>query len=239
MKMKIVVNSILAAAFLLAGPATQAKDKPVQERGWMGGAYDCARSTRSRSEWWFGADHTLYTFPPALAKTQGAGIFTASLATNTPAYLAGLREGDLILALGGRPVTGLPEFWQAVTGRHPGSLLLVKAYRAGQMVECRVTVGREKYKPLGYFTICLPGFWGPLHPVPTPEAPRFSLMALGYEWPDNQPVEFASVKEQYEHNCHPKDKQTGYDTDWRFWLAIFEVKKGKQIVAQEIVPAAE
>jgi hypothetical protein len=115
----------------------------------------------------------------------------------------------------------------------------VKAYRAGQTVECRITVGREKFKALGYFTIGLPGYWEPFHPVPTGESPHFSLMALGYEHPNNRPVDFTSTSEQYRQACHPKNHQTGYDADRRFWLAFFEVKTGKQILAQEVVPPAK
>ena len=239
MKSPTFVHCLLGAVLVLAGPVTQAKERPVQQRGWIGGGYECAKSCRSTAEYLFGADHTLFTFAPALVKTQSAGILVTSLATNTPAWLAGLRAGDLVLELGQQPVTNLEAFWRTITGSQPGETLLVQAYRDGHTVECPVTVGREKYKKLGYFTVGLPGFWGALHPVPTREAPCFSLMALGYERKDDPPVEFASIKEQYQHACHPKEKQTGYDTDWRLWLAIFEVKSGKQILAQELVPAEE
>lgn len=239
MRIQTLFHSALAAVLVLAGEVAHAKDKPVMERGWIGGGYECAKSGRTTAEYLFGADHTLFTFPPALAKRQGAGILVTSLATNTPAWLAGLRAGDLILELGHQPVTNLAGFWRTIAARHPGETLLVHAYRDGQTVECPVAVGREKFKKLGYFTVGLPGFWGALHPVPTREAPCFSLMALGYERKNDPPVEFASVKEQYQHACHPQEKQTGYDTDWRLWLAIFEVKNGKQILAQELVPAGE
>jgi hypothetical protein len=141
----------------------------------------------------------------------------------------------LILELGHQPVTDLPGFWRIVTGSQPGASLPVQAFRDGQTMECNVTVGREKYQDEGNVIIMLPGYLEPPHLVPTREAPWFSLGPLGYEKNDDPPAEFASVKERYKQSCRPKAKQEGHDEDWRLWLAIMEVKKGKKILAQELV----
>jgi hypothetical protein len=236
MKNKCVVHHALAAALLLAGCASRPKEKPVHQRGWIGGRYERATTRRSLSDKLFGADHTIYSFPPALTNARDTGILTVSLGTNTPAYLAGLREGDLILELGHQPAADLPGFSRIITASQPGASLPVKAFRDGQMMECNVTVGREKFREQGTLAVGLPGFLEPLHLVPSRAAPWFSLGPLGYEKNDDAPVEFASVKERYKQSCHPKGQQTGYDEDWRFWLAIMELKKGKTILAQE--PAA-
>src|SRR5208282_3591488 len=113
MKHQCVIHHALAAVLLLAGCATHPKEKPVHQRGWIGGRYERAKSGRTLSEMLFGAGHTIYSFPSALSNSQNAAILTTSLGTNTPAYLAGLREGDLILELGHQPVTDLPGFWRA------------------------------------------------------------------------------------------------------------------------------
>jgi hypothetical protein len=234
MKNQSVLYFALAAIFL-AGCGTPVEKKPVYQRGWIGGRYERAKKCRTLSEMAFGVDHTIFCFPPELAKSRDSGILAVSLATNTPAYLAGLREGDLILELGHQPVTDLPGFWRIVTASQPGAGLPVKAFRDGQTKEYNVTVGREKYRKEGNFLVMLPGFLEPFHPVPTRDAPCFSLGPLGYEKNDDPPVEFASVKERFKQSCRPKHNQTGYDEDSRWWLAIMQVKYGKRILAQELV----
>src|SRR5665213_213548 len=232
---------IMACALLFSGCASApkekpvAKEKPVLQRGWMGGRYQHAKAAHSWSDFLFGDDDTIYCFPTALAPAQKSGVLTTALATNTPAYRAGLRPGDLILELGHQPVTDLPGFWRIVMETGPGAALPVKAYRAGETIDLTVTVGREKYQEEGNLTIGLPGFMEPLHPIPTRNAPSFSLMALGYEKNDDSPFEFDSVKQQYRRACHPKEKQEGHDEDWSCWLAIFRASKGKKILAQEPV----
>ena len=239
MKTTSLIQYLLTASLMLGGTLTHAKEKPEQQRGWIGGNYERTKYSRSTSEYFFGAAHTHFTFPLALTNSQTAGFLLTSLATNTPAWLAGLREGDLILGLGDQPMTDWPAFSQTITRTPPGEPLRVKAWRAGKIVECQVTVGREKYRPLGYFSIGLPGYYSRLHPVPTSEAPSCSLIALGYEQLPGPQVELGSVEKQFEQACHPKGKATGFNPDWRCWLVIFEVKKGKEVLAQEVVPALE
>jgi PDZ domain-containing protein len=236
---------ILACALLISGCASAskgsapkevpvAKEKPVRQRGWIGGSYKRAKASYSLSDIFFGGDYTIYCFPSALANVQKAAILTTALDTNTPAYQAGLREGDLILELGHHPVTDLLGFWRIVTQTRPGAALPVKAYRAGETLEFTVRAGREKYEETGVLSIGTP-ILEALHPIPTRNAPTFSLVALGYEKNDDPPVEFGSVEQRYRHACHPKDKQQGDDENWSCWLAIVRVSKGKKILAQEAV----
>jgi membrane-associated protease RseP (regulator of RpoE activity) len=230
---------IAACAVLISGCASAPKDKtvaqekPVHQRGWIGGSYKRAKAAHTVSDMLFGDGGAIYAFPPALTPTQKAGVLITALATNTPAYQAGLRAGDLILELDHQQVLDLPGFWQVVTETRPGATLPVKAYRDGQTMDYTVTAGREKFQEVGTFAVGLPGFIESFHPIPTREAPYVSLVALGYEKEEDRRVEFGSVREQYRHACNPKEKQEGQDGDWAFWLAIFRVSQGKKIVAQE------
>jgi hypothetical protein len=240
MKQKwLVCMEMAACAVLISGCAsapkgkTVAQEKPVHQRGWIGGSYERAKAGRSASDVLFGDDDTIYSFPSALTNTQKAGILITALATNTPAYQAGLRAGDLILELRHEQVLDLPVFWQVVTETRPGAALPVKAYRDGQTLDYTVTAGREKFRYVGTFGITFPGYIESFHPVPTREAPYVSLVALGYKRNDDPRVEFGSVREQYQHACNPKAKQEGQDRDWWCWLAIFWVSEEKKIVAQE------
>ena len=234
--------SSVVAAVLLAGCASHpAKEEPVHEQGWIGGRYKCAKPRATVANWLFGGDHIIYCFPPELERAQKSGIFTAELGTNTPAYRAGLRAGDLILELDHQPATGLMAFRAAICAARPGSSLPVKAWRDGQTKEYNITVGRVTFRHRGTFAMGLglpePGFWDPPHLVPTREAPEFSLVALGWERNDHAQVDFNSVEQRYRQSCHPKDKPKGDDEEWRCWLAVFQVSKGKIILGQESAAA--
>jgi membrane-associated protease RseP (regulator of RpoE activity) len=236
MKIKsLVLFEILALIFTGCASAPKpTPPKPEHQQGWMGGSYQRAKA---RYEWFYGDDDTVYCFPTNVAPAQKAGILITALDTNAPAARAGLREGDLILELGHQPVTDLPAFRRIVTETQPGAALPVKAWRAGNTLECTVTAGREKYTHEGSLVVGLPGFWESLRLIPTRNSPGLSLGPLGYHQSDNDPVEFTSAEERFRSACHPKRKQEGYEEDWRFWLAIFKVNKGKKITAQEPVAA--
>jgi hypothetical protein len=232
--MEIAACSVLISACASAPKdKTVAKEKPFHQRGWIGGSYERAKAERTVPDLFFGDGGAIYAFPSALTNTQKAGVLITALATNTPAYQAGLRAGDLILELRHQQVLDLPGFWQVLTEARPGVALPVKAYRIGQTSDYTVTVGREEFQYIGTFGIGLPGYIESFHPIPTREAPYVSLMALGYKKNDEPRVEFGSVRKQYEHACNPKAKQEGQDRDWWCWLAIFWVSEGKKIVAQE------
>ena len=231
--------STLVATVLLVGCATtHPKEEPVHEQGWIGGRYQLAKSHFTASDWVFGVE-AINCFPPTLEHNWKAGILTDALGTNTPAFRAGLREGDLILEIARQPVTRLHDFWGVIRATPPGATLPVKSYREGKILDFDVTVGREKFRHQGTFMVGLPGYWPPPHPIPTRDAPNFSLVALGWQRDETPPVEFDSVGQRYRASCHPKDKQEGDDDDWRCWLAIFQVVRSKKILAQEPVATTQ
>ena len=95
-----------AAVLLSAGCATSnPAEKPVHQRGWIGGQYKLARQPR-----WMGNSDAIDAFPGQLKKTQTTGILVTALSSNTPAHLAGVKEGALILEINHQPVTCLADF---------------------------------------------------------------------------------------------------------------------------------
>jgi hypothetical protein len=112
--------TLLMAAFFLA-PAAKAGEKPLRQRGWVGGEYKVAHQWSARVHF-FPPPEILYdrSFPESVQRSQRAAIKITALGTNTPAARAGLRRGDLILQVNHRPVKRLGSFWlgfgEAVSG---------------------------------------------------------------------------------------------------------------------------
>jgi len=226
MKIKImpllrsVANLCLVSALCLAAGCGTPKEKPLQSRGWVGGQVTVVRD-----------------YPKSMIPRPKAAILLTALATNTPAAVAGLREGDLILALDQRPVEKLRDFRRKIDSLVPGTSLPVTAWRDGKIVDCTVVVGRETYREGGNFTIFFPGIVGQWNLWPHGDYPGLSLVALGYQRNDTHRLELGSVERQYHLKCNPKD--TPYTEDYRIWLAFMELSKGKRIAAQQLVDAAK
>jgi len=208
---------ILVGALLLlpAGCATDSKhEKPVRQRGWVGGEYRLARAL------------------PREPKNKKTALLVTALTSNTPAHLAGCREGDLILEIKGKPVTDLKSFRQIIDSAERGTTLPLKIWREGEVIEPRVTVGRETFRRQSHFAILLIPIIRGIHLWPDPD---FSLIALGYE-KERARKELRSAEETYERNCSPKNYETEY-RDWLAWLAILELSRGTIIVSQDnVVP---
>ncbi|MBW8863612.1 MAG: PDZ domain-containing protein, partial [Verrucomicrobia bacterium] len=104
---------------LLAGCASK---KTVSQRGWIGGSYVLSRHN---SGWvrLCSSPGISGTLPKSVQATQNAAVEITTLATNTPARLAGLHEGDFILELNHQPVTSLQTFRRTIDRSAPGTLL--------------------------------------------------------------------------------------------------------------------
>ncbi|HEX4645366.1 MAG TPA: PDZ domain-containing protein, partial [Verrucomicrobiae bacterium] len=164
------------AAVLLAGcastkPKTEAEK--VHQRGWIGGEFKLARKISAWTVIFGSREEFIATFPHGLESSNRAGILITAASSNAPVRQAGLRKGDLILALNRQPMTTLKAFRRMVDRSEPGTSLPINAWRDGKTFECNVTVGRETFKNWG--TIAL-GFGfpnlsnlGPLDLLPDPE----------------------------------------------------------------------
>ena len=180
--------------------STKSKEAASHHRGWIGGEYKAVSM-----------------FPAGLQHTQKSALLVTALNTNTPAALAGLNEGDLILELDHQPAVGLRKFHQTIDRAEPGTLLPVKAWRGGEMVERNVRVGRETFTDSGTFAIGFPGFF---YGVKLWSNAGFSLGVLGYEpEPVSDRKNLSSAEARYFMNCDPK-KYHPSDEGWKAWLVI-------------------
>jgi len=206
-------------AVLAAGCAShKEQEKPLRERGWIGGEY-----------------HLVRTFPTNLTQKPKAALLAVGVATNSPAYAAGLREGDLILALDHQAIKSRRDLYRTVGACKPGSAIPVSAWRDGQSLEWSVPIGREKYRPGGTVAVGLPCFAEGWQFWPGCEEPGFSLLVVGGRWGRSDRTELGSPENAYSRRCDPHWE--GNQETWSAWLAILRVAKWEHVIAQESVPA--
>ena len=192
------------------------KEKPVSQRGWIGGEYKQARqqgvvTAMSASPAVAGC------LPKELAAKRAGAILITALSSNTPVATAGLRANDLVLEINNQPVTQLKTFRSVIDGCEPGSTLAVKAYRDGQTQDFRVTVGKETFRRGGVFKIALPCV---VHDWDLWPNPGFSLVIVGYEPnPGLRP------------QCN--NSSDVFDEDWKAFVGVFELTGGKRILDQK------
>lgn len=81
--------------------------------------------------------------PPALARAAGVsqpfGVYVAGVETGTPASKAGMLEGDLIVAAGGKPMTGLDDFLRALDHHSIDKPIAFELIRSGRKLTITVT----------------------------------------------------------------------------------------------------
>jgi len=80
----------------------------------------------------------------AEASAAGLGERTAVLVTRVGsggvAAAAGLRSGDIVLAVGGRPINDASDLEQVVLALTPGSALALQVWREGRAVELNLSL---------------------------------------------------------------------------------------------------
>ena len=95
---------------------------------------------------WFGVEVANIT--PELAESLGfagtRGAIVGGIERGSPADRAGIRLGDVIVAVGERTVTDLTGTLNAIADIPPGKTVQVKVLRKNQEVTVAVTVGRRK-----------------------------------------------------------------------------------------------
>jgi len=87
---------------------------------------------------------TTQTVTPAVARERGLGVtegaYVASVTPGSPAADAGLRDGDVILEIGGDPITESADVQTAVRSQRPGDVVTVVVHRDGERITLDATL---------------------------------------------------------------------------------------------------
>lgn len=71
------------------------------------------------------------------------GLVVSRLSEDCAAYVAGLRAGDLLTAIGEQPVETLEDYRRLLQEYSPGDTLCLQCYRAGEFFTVEFTVGES------------------------------------------------------------------------------------------------
>jgi len=80
---------------------------------------------------------------PDMAAGDITGVKLSSVRAGSPAEVGGLRAGDVIVELGGRPVKDLYEYSNALYSHKPGEEISIVVMREGARVEMKVVLGKR------------------------------------------------------------------------------------------------
>lgn len=116
---------VLLAGLLLAGPLAAG-----ERWGWLGVRIRDLSETEMEE---LSVKHGL---------REGYGVVIADVLKETPAAAAGLQTGDLVVAIGVRPVVETRALQRIVGGAPPGRELRLTVLREGRRQEVRVRVGQ-------------------------------------------------------------------------------------------------
>jgi hypothetical protein len=140
-------QGIFVLAVCLASVVSAACSGPrCRQRGWVGGDFERVRACGGwlEPEAPACAPGKVIGMPAQVGARSGLLLLRAG--PTSPLTRAGLREGDLVVAVDGRPVEDPMAFRRGVEARHPGTAVTLDAWRDGAMLRARVTVGRETYE---------------------------------------------------------------------------------------------
>ncbi|MHB8519889.1 MAG: PDZ domain-containing protein [Limisphaerales bacterium] len=240
--MKTRNRFILPLLLLLLLPgAGSASEKPVLERGWIGGKFAGARPAKAL---FFYRDvaKIIAGFPLELQPQYRGGVLITGLADGTPLRQAGARRGDLILAANDHVVPKVALLRRTIESLSPGMPLKLKIWRDHELMEINTVVGRERFKKSHYFQIGF-GFSTDLDFNLFP-GDNFSLVVLGYER-NHKHLELHGTVPTYRRLLAPPDpkaqteeKEMASEEGWRVWIACFAVGGNRQILSQEPVANA-
>jgi hypothetical protein len=202
------------------------------ERGWIGGDLTQVESARPI----FAGpprDRTIRALPRTVAAVQKRAVFVSSLNEDTPLADAGVREGDLIVSLKGKPVKSLTSFQRTIDASAPGTQLNLKTYRDDTYENRRITIGQETLDEKGHGYLAL-GLFIEMQADLFPD-PNFNLLGLlGFQqWDDH--IDLQSVEQEYVRRTEGiRDAKPS--RGWSLYLGPVRIGHMRNIVEQRRAP---
>jgi putative serine protease PepD len=88
---------------------------------------------------------SVVTVPPSVATASGheGGIYVSAVVPGGPADNAGLKQGDVITAIDGKPATNADQLAAITIAKKPGDTVTVEYVRNGQSKTTKVTLGAQ------------------------------------------------------------------------------------------------
>lgn len=80
---------------------------------------------------------------PVRVDASSVGAMVMGVAEQGPGAAAGIRQGDVIVAMNGQPIRSVPLLLRALGPASVGAVLVLSLRRAGETVEARLTVGER------------------------------------------------------------------------------------------------
>ena len=79
----------------------------------------------------------------AKAYNMKVGVYVSSMTPSGPAYLAGVKIGDIIVECDGEPIETVDDINEIKNKKKPGDEISVKVYRRGEYVDLKIILGEE------------------------------------------------------------------------------------------------
>jgi len=207
----------LIPMILLACMLVGCADKPILERGWIGGRFAEVSDTAVDARKWD---------EPVLVRQVFVG---------TPAAEAGLLTGDVILSVGGETLDdGVSSLRETIEQAKPGTTLKLGIDRMGKAHELEVTIGEERYLRGGFFALGLSlSLRAKL--IPTPDFNWFGLVRFSYK--ADERLELHAARQRLHDSVEQRGDETGLRSPegWKFWLGVIGFGAHKEIVSQKSV----
>lgn len=238
MKKRLLLLVIAGSALVLLSGC--AANKKTHERGWIGGDYLESNPSflqKMTANYFEGDGEVVPALPGPIKEKQSGAVLVSRVYGDTPLMRAGIREGDLIIAVDDRQVEDMKDFREIVDRSRPGSQIALRIYRAGEMRTIPVVVGRETFQKWGYVNLGL-RLGSELDPVPTPDFDLFGLVSFES---NDQRLELNSPEYRYYRQAMDLPPDTSdrtpeslADTEgWEAWFVIFGFAGKKIILSQE------
>ncbi len=79
----------------------------------------------------------------AKAYNLKVGVYVSSMTPNSPAYMAGVKIGDIIVECDGKKVTTVDEINEIKNKKQPGDEMEIKVYRQGRTIKITIILGED------------------------------------------------------------------------------------------------